>query len=486
MKKKLLFLSLILFPGLISAQTIIWGAGSSNSTIDSIGRFAFDFGTPNGWNAVSVNDGNGAPGAAFWTKTMTGTTQGAYAVSLPAITSPSVSDGAALFDSDYMDNGGIQGNFGMGTSPSPHKGYLYSPIFDLTGNTDVVILARMFLQYRNFSITELSVGFSSDGGATWSDFDIQQGAGTNVFFDTDQITVPLTNVTAGVSNLTNCQMRLTFDGDYYFAMIDDISLITCSTTSSISATSCESYISPSGKIWTSSNTYLDTIPNTASCDSIITVNLTILDPATGTDTRTECDSYTWIDGINYTSSNNTATFTIVGGAANGCDSLVSLDLTINSVSDLTTSTSGATITSNNSSATFQWLDCDNNYAIISGETAVSFTPTSNGNFAVELTENGCVDTTSCIAISTVGFINNEFGNKLEVYPNPNAGDFSINLGSSYENSNITITDISGKLVFSKNLIQMQFIDISLNQPAGIYFVSIQADNKKAFIRLAIE
>ena len=30
----------------------------------------------------------------------------------------------------------------------------------------------------------------------------------------------------------------------------------------------------------------------------------------------------------YTASNNTATFTIPGGAANGCDSLVTLDLTI--------------------------------------------------------------------------------------------------------------------------------------------------------------
>ncbi len=48
----------------------------------------------------------------------------------------------------------------------------------------------------------------------------------------------------------------------------------------------------------------------------------------GTDTRTECNSYTWIDGNNYTSSNNSAIFNIVGGAANGCDSLVTLDLTI--------------------------------------------------------------------------------------------------------------------------------------------------------------
>jgi PKD repeat protein len=47
------------------------------------------------------------------------------------------------------------------------------------------------------------------------------------------------------------------------------------------------------------------------------------------DTQTACDSLTWIDGLTYTSSTNTPTFTIVGGAANGCDSIVTLNLTIN-------------------------------------------------------------------------------------------------------------------------------------------------------------
>ena len=48
---------------------------------------------------------------------------------------------------------------------------------------------------------------------------------------------------------------------------------------------------------------------------------------TGTDVQTSCDSYTWIDGITYTSSNNTAT-TVLLTASGGCDSLVTFDLTI--------------------------------------------------------------------------------------------------------------------------------------------------------------
>src|SRR5690606_17677122 len=57
--------------------------------------------------------------------------------------------------------------------------------------------------------------------------------------------------------------------------------------------------------------------------------VTINSIATSTDVQTACNSYTWIDGNTYTSSTNSPTFTIVGGSANGCDSVVTLNLTIN-------------------------------------------------------------------------------------------------------------------------------------------------------------
>lgn len=210
--------------GSVQAQNIVWGAGA-DSLSNVIGTFADAFNTPNGWMPVSVSETGATPGDALWTRTTNGLSQGAYAGGLPALASPSVNNGAALFDSDYMDNGGVAGAFGTGTAPSPHKGYLFSPLFDLSGYTDTLLAAQMYLQYRNFSISELSIGFSSDGGATWDDFDIQQGVGTNQFFDTDMIEVTLAGVTAGVTDLDSCQLRLTFDGDYYFAMIDDITLI---------------------------------------------------------------------------------------------------------------------------------------------------------------------------------------------------------------------------------------------------------------------
>ena len=64
--------------------------------------------------------------------------------------------------------------------------------------------------------------------------------------------------------------------------------------------------------------------NGVSCSSDYTI--TVNNSTSSTDVQTACDSYTWIDGVIYTSSNNTATFTTTNTA--GCDSLITLNLTI--------------------------------------------------------------------------------------------------------------------------------------------------------------
>ncbi|RFC53280.1 lamin tail domain-containing protein [Brumimicrobium aurantiacum] len=113
---------------------------------------------------------------------------------------------------------------------------------------------------------------------------------------------------------------------------DNGCLSLCNTVSSFTEVACASYTVPSGdEVYTTSGTYMDTIPNAAGCDSVMTIDLTINPVAAGTDVQVACGSYTWIDGITYTASNTTATHTIVGGATNGCDSIVTLDLTINPV-----------------------------------------------------------------------------------------------------------------------------------------------------------
>jgi len=119
-----------------------------------------------------------------------------------------------------------------------------------------------------------------------------------------------------------------------------------SSSATISISSCYSFTSPSGNYtWYTSGLYTDTIPNTSGCDSIITINLVI----------------------------------------------ETVDTSV-TVSPDTTS-----LAANASGATFQWLDCNNGFSPIAGETSQTFNSIGNGSYAVEVTQNGCVDTSACYA-----------------------------------------------------------------------------------------
>jgi PKD repeat protein len=59
------------------------------------------------------------------------------------------------------------------------------------------------------------------------------------------------------------------------------------------------------------------------------LTLTINNSTSFTDIQYACDSYTWINGTTYTTSNNTAVDTLTN--VNGCDSIVTLNLTISNL-----------------------------------------------------------------------------------------------------------------------------------------------------------
>lgn len=206
--------------------------------------------------------------------------------------------------------------------------------------------------------------------------------------------------------------------------------------------------------------------------------------AEGTDTRTECGSYVWIDGNTYTTNNNTATYTLVGATLSGCDSIVTLDLTIvNTISDLTTSTSGATITANNAAASYVWLDCDNNNAVIAGETGQSFTATANGNYAVQFTENTCVDTSLCTAISIIGIEEVHFSNDFAMYPNPTHDIVTIELSDFGVATSVELRDARGRLMEAA-VINTASKTLNLSRyDAGVYFVVVSFSNGEQVQRI---
>jgi len=196
-------------------------------------------------------------------------------------------------------------------------------------------------------------------------------------------------------------------------------------------------------------------------------------PTTGTDVQTACNAYIWIDGNTYTASNNTASFTLVDGSASGCDSIVTLDLTIETV-DATVTATDSSITANTTVASYQWLDCSNGFAIITGETNQTFTATADGNYAVAVTQNGCTDTSTCNAILITGVSEKDFSTALTISPNPTTGQLTVDLGATRSSVTITVRNLMGQLLSSTDYETATKVSLAIEGAPGVYFVQVQS------------
>ena len=105
---------------------------------------------------------------------------------------------------------------------------------------------------------------------------------------------------------------------------------------------CDSYTWRLNNItYTESGDYRHALTNADGCDSVVTLHLTIKRSTAGIDTIVALNSYKWMDSVTYTSNNNTATYTLTN--AEGCDSVVTLNLSIIKVIDTTDNGEGGDV-----------------------------------------------------------------------------------------------------------------------------------------------
>lgn len=147
-----------------------------------------------------------------------------------------------------------------------------------------------------------------------------------------------------------------------------------------------------------------------------------------------------------------------------------------------TSINGLTITAESSTATsYQWIDCNGNTAI-SGETNQTFTATTDGEYAVIITDGNCVDTSACIPLSTIG-LNDLHHTTILVAPNPSTdGLFHITTSETIEY--IYITDMSGRSVNATIDLNTNSINASQLEH-GNYLLHLGTDSKKTLQRIQI-
>lgn len=250
------------------------------------------------------------------------------------------------------------------------------------------------------------------------------------------------------------------------------------TTNIVAMTACGQQISPSGLYtWTSSGEYQDTISNSYGCDSIITVNLVVNQSSSSTINPIACATYTAPDGQIYTQS---GTFTSTISNQFGCDSTISINLTIIQL-DPSFTQENLILTANQSGAQYQWLDCSNGNTAIVGETFQTFSVTSNGQYAVIVSNNGCSDTSDCVQISNVG-INDVLSDQLQIFPNPSSKLVTVKF-NSIGLFDLQLRDINGKIVYKQ--VQQQdetVIDLS-HLPQGMYMLEVNSESQRTVQRI---
>jgi len=362
-------------------------------------------------------------------------------------------------------------------------------ILNTTYSTDTIVdcNSHIWIDGNNY--------FSSNNTATYT---LTNTAGCDSI-----VTLNLTilNSSSSTDSITACDSYTWIDNNTYttsnnvatYNLINAVgcdSVIHLNLTINYSSNITDTIVSCDSLTWIDGNTYYAsnnsakvTYTNSAGCDSIVNLNLTILNSPNTVDVQSACGSYTWVNGNTYYADNFTAIDTIFGGAFNGCDSVVTLNLTITTI-DTSITQINDTLTSNQNGATYQWIDCNNGNTFINGETNQSFaTAHTGGNYAVIISYNGCVDTSNCINAGGVGI--DEFTQiNFSVYPNPIKENFTVILLGKPKNMQISVISVDGKLVYNKINLNNQKLTINTsNWSSGIYFLSVRNDKYSNMVKI---
>jgi hypothetical protein len=194
-------------------------SSTSNSIVfwgNEPGQGDFDGGL-HGW--TSVTNCNDESGVSNWKVTPYGANNGAYGGG--TIQSPTACNGAAYFQSDSLDNGGVQGNFGNGPCAAPQYASLVSPTIDLSTLPAGTKVSLEFYQTLRQYQSKYYVAWSSDNGATWDSVQINSEIDVNASMASQVRRVPL----KGLELTDQVKVRFTMDANYYWWAVDDVTIV---------------------------------------------------------------------------------------------------------------------------------------------------------------------------------------------------------------------------------------------------------------------
>jgi len=308
----------------------------------------------------------------------------------------------------------------------------------------------------------------------------------------DSVFIPLASISVGgISTVTSCN-SYTWDsviystsGMYYNTYIDtsgcdsihtlNLTIIN-SDIDTVSISACNNFFW-NGANYDSTGIYSYNFMNINGCDSIVTIDLTINYSDTSTVSISSCDSYIW----NGSSLDTSGIYSFTYSNSFGCDSLSFLDLTITSVvaeivAPLNPNNTEiiANIISGASPFTFIWN---------TSEITPTITPTNNGEYWVIISDfNGCISDTIYYNVNWISSNVDEFQiNGLNIYPNPSNDIFHLKFESKINQQiALRIFNVFGEDIYLEylNNYSGEFSKkINLkNKSKGVYFLEIITPN----------
>ena len=387
---KNLLLALLLFPVTFYAQVAMNGAGSYNENFDNL----LNSGSVNDWfeNSTIPNwySQRTSTSTTYAASTGSGNFGGLYSYgasasndrALGSIGSNNTSFGGSFAHGVLLQNSGTDvvnninltytleewRNGGSNAAQtvtvwykvSTSRDTLLNPGLANTGWTEITALAG------SSPVSSLTAG-ALDGNASanrvtlsevlaatvsagsyilirWSDID-HTGSDDGLAIDDVSITWGTCIPSYGTDIQTACDSLSWVDGNTYYSSNNTAtypflnlsgcdSIVTLDLTLNYSSGSylmentCQfPYTATNGSTYQTAGIYTSNSIGTNGCPVIDTLEIIQTLTTYSTDIQSACDSATWIDGNTYTASNNSATYTLVNAA--GCDSIISLDLTVN-------------------------------------------------------------------------------------------------------------------------------------------------------------
>ncbi len=233
-------------------------------------------------------------------------------------------------------------------------------------------------------------------------------------------------------------------------------------SSTLTVTSCDDYTwNLTNQTYDQSGQYQTTVVGPNGCDSVITLDLTIQTGPTASFEVTACDEYTWAaNGQSYTNT-GAYTTTVSNPGGNFCDSVLTLNLTIN-----------------NSSSELLNLEIEPGGSVdVNGE--VYDTP---GNYTQTLVNAAGCDSTLNIIIELVTGLPDESASVLSIYPNPTDGEVVI-AGELPAATRAEVYSLSGRRVMQPEVVGNR-LDISA-LPEGMYLLKLSTPQRQFVKRIVI-